>query len=70
MAIPPTQGLSRGPTRATIQFSQKNQGSPTEPIITKNQRRRKEKKVGKRGWGDLKLRFTQANLQACLPAIQ
>ena len=37
------QRSNSGPTSATIQFSPKNQGSPTEPVTTKNN------KEGKKG---------------------
>ena len=60
------QGSNSGPTRAIIQFSPKNKDSPTEPLTAKT----KKEKGGKEGRRDLKLRFTQANQQACLPAIE
>ena len=47
MAIFPKQGSNTGPTRATIQFSQKKQGSPTGPVITKTNSEEK-KKMGKK----------------------
>ena len=48
MAIFSTQRSNGGPTRATIHFSQKNQSSPTEPLITKTNKEEK-KKGGREG---------------------